>query len=184
MLTGVTTQKRLNNQFVIQFWRHGWETHTNPWWNSWRELLCTVFNFLCDSLMMRRRNWDEEWKFQILKRGQGGNVTQVMMERWGGRDEAWQRAGGVLPRLSSHGRPPGLPVKASSVSPELGCFPWGWAPGSELPEQINREEVLRLPTITPSHMYAHNTFKRNTYSSALAEVTMAVFNTFTPSEGS
>lgn len=134
-------------------------------------------------LVMMRRDWDAGRRFKILKRGQGGNVTQVMMERWSGGDEAWQRAGEVLLRLSSCGRPPGLPVKASSVSPELWCFPWGWAPGIELPEQINREEVLRLTTITPSHMDAHNTCKWNTNSSGLKEPTVAAFDTSTPSKG-
>lgn len=159
-------------------------TTTDIWWNNWRKPPCALFNLLCNSLMMRRRrrNWDESRKFKILKRGQGENVT-VTIERWDGRDVTWQRAGGVLLGLSSCGRPPGLPVKASSVSPELWWFPWGWTPGSELPEQINREEVLRLTTISPSHMYISTSFKRNTHNSALKELIMAAFDTYTPLEG-
>lgn len=111
---------------------------------------------------------------KILKSGQGGNLTQVMMERWGGWDKAWQRAGGVLLSLLSCGWPPGLPVKASSVNLKLWCFLWGWAPGSQLPEQINTEEVLRITTITPSHMDTCKSFKRNTSNYALYELKIPV----------
>lgn len=87
-------------------------------------------------------------------------------------------------------RPPVLPVKASSVRLRSSDVSPGGegkkAPGSGLAVQINREEVLTLIMLTPSHMYTHMTFNRScTHNYTLIRGAHAVVrNTFTPSGGS
>lgn len=101
-------------------------------------------------------------------------------ERWGitqGRRSAGQTA-----LWWKWLRPPGLPVKASSVRPEIWWFPWGLGPGSGLAEQINREDVLVLNTFT--YVYLHELKRTHTYNTNTKRCTCDVDNTITPLGGS
>lgn len=103
-----------------------------------------VWTYACDPRMITAGKLKHELK------DKGGFLKR---ESWWEKDT----------RTTERRRSSGQSVKASSVRQGLRCFPWGPGPGSGLAEQINREEVHTLITLTPSHVYSHEF--RVTYTS-------------------
>lgn len=121
-----------------------------------------IFLYFCEPEITTARKWEWWTEGCFWRGGWVGRIRGEVMERWGEWGEVRHNTGGGGGGGGMQAilwwkcfRPPVLPVKAFSVSPQLWCFPWGLGPGSELAEQINSDEVLTLATLTPLHMYTH-----------------------------